>query len=109
MTLLSLCLNEREYDLIIVLDDANIERIKQYDPAVIETIKTRSQTGGRRVRNVMISYMTAEDEAHIMRMHAEGASILDVTTYLSRGFAYRPDLGDHDGPYLDTQTEGDKQ
>jgi hypothetical protein len=86
-------------DVWVVLEDENLNRIKAYDPA--EIIKaSMGPYADLAIRNVIIAYATEEDKQHITRILRTGqADFSEVGRFLSRGFAYRPDKGDKDGPY----------
>jgi hypothetical protein len=89
--------SDTEMDLFVILEDDNIERIKQYDPAEI----VRSNLGPMArltIRNVVIMYASKADIATVMPMFENGDPN-QAMRHLSRGFRYRPDAGDHDDGY----------
>lgn len=86
------------YDLFIVLEDENIERIKAYDPGEMITSNLADVWQKLKVRNIILLYATTEEAQRI----GGAASLEDVIAQLknlSRGFKYRPDKGDSNAPY----------
>jgi len=88
-------INSSEYDLFILLEPFNIERIQQYDPAEIVCSCLGPRWINLRLSRIRITYMKAEDAPVIARL-AETRDIRGLTQYLARGFEFRPDLGDED-------------
>ena len=97
MMVLPLRVSDTEMDIAIVLEDENIERIKDADPAEV----VRHQMGpysGITIRNIVITYASPEDLKKIQPLVSKG-DIAAILRYLSRNFKYRPDRGDHDEDY----------
>ena len=90
------------YNLFVILEDTNIDRIKLYDPAEFETAKLPPEWQARKLNLVLIGYANAEDVIQVRRFVAAGNPHAALE-YLSRGFAYRPDQGDNDFPYTREQ------
>jgi hypothetical protein len=88
------------YSIFVVLDDDNLERIKKYDPAEIVTKSLGPPWTGRKLKDIVITYATAAEQAQVIAMCREGR-IREALRLLTRGWQYRPDRGDYDGPYLD--------
>ena len=89
--------SDTEMDLFVILEDDNIERIKQHDPA--EIVRRNLGPMSRfTIRNVVIAYAGKEDLATVMPMFENG-NPNEAMRHLSRGFRFRPDSGDHDGKY----------
>lgn len=105
--------NNGRVDIVIVLADENIERMKRYDPAEIVWADLPSEYSSRRPGAVAVAFATAEDQAEIERMSRTDPENWKerALKLISRGFEFRPDLGDHDfGPtVLGKPTEGPKQ
>lgn len=97
MMTLPLRISETEIDVFVILEDDNIERIRKYDPAEIVR-KNTGQFANLAIRNVVIMYASKADIATIMPMFENG-NPRQALQYLSRGWKYRPDSGDHDGDY----------
>ena len=91
-------LNETEYVLIIALQDANIERIKQHDPAEVVPEKLGGNWAKLTLKQIHITYATEEDERTITALFREG-NVRDAVRFMRRGFKYQPTMGDHDGQY----------
>lgn len=99
MLVIPFAIGATEYSVFIVLQDENIERIKDYDPAEVPNVsRLPSELQELRLKDVLVGYATDEDVAFIERCAREGRPA-DGLRHLSRGFRYRPDHGDHDrGP-----------
>jgi hypothetical protein len=83
-------------DLLIVLEADNLERMKRYDQAEIEWSKMPQSK--LPLRNVAIGYATASDVVQIQRLAQQGKP-MEAVKIVTRGWEFRPDLGDHDaGP-----------
>lgn len=83
--------NGRDW-LIVVLGSTNVERMRRADPVQIENF------GGTVLINpkVMICY---EDSSPELNRLVQSGDVAKLVEHLTRGFEYRPDLGDHDnGP-----------
>jgi hypothetical protein len=91
-------------DLLIILEQDNLERIKRHDNAEVMW----GQLGfdpGCRPGTISIAYATAEEVAKVKDLAAKGKP-RDILCMLTGGFEYRPDLGDHDrGPESLTKCE----
>ena len=90
--------NDREYDVLVVLDDDGIERIKRRDPAEIVSKKFPPEFRGLRMRNVGITY-AEENEIEEILARVRSGDIAGVLRYLTRGFKFQPEKGDTDEPY----------
>ena len=112
MMMIALVRRTGSVDLLMVLSDENIERIKRYDPAQMPWETLPIEYAMRRPHTIGVAYATAEELAEIERLSASDPGWKEkALKMLSRGFEYRPDLGDHDfGPtVLGKPTEGTKQ
>jgi hypothetical protein len=67
-----------------------VDRIKAYDPAVIETTKFPPDWQKLLVKEVVVMFATPEE------IKAGGVNPPELLKQLSRGFKYRPKHGDHD-------------
>lgn len=107
MIAVPLQLNEREYMIFVVLDDENVERIRQYDPAEVNIAKTiaSGRMAGLTLRDVVIGYATQEEIDQLTQSRSR-EEVMARLQHLSRGFAFRPGKGDHDAPYLSTRDDG---
>lgn len=104
MIIIPFALNSREYSVFVALDDTGIDRITKYDPAEVDFNTLPYQFRNKRLSKVIVGYATAEDIQHVLKLSAEG-KIGEGLEYLSRGFAFRPNLGDYEGPPLSLKTE----
>ena len=84
-------------DLLIVLEDDNISRIKEHDSAEVKW----SQLGAfctMKPRIIGISYASAEEVARLHELIGAD-DVVGALKLLTGGFKFRPELGDHDfGP-----------
>jgi hypothetical protein len=105
-------LNASQYSVFIVLQEENLERIRQYDPAEVSLAKVHElqpqRFEGLKLKDVLIGYGTDADVREALHLLATGA-VRQGLQLLSRGFRYRPDAGDHDGPYKSLRAEGDRE
>jgi hypothetical protein len=100
--------NNTEYSVLVILQDENLERMKQYDPAEVSIAKVLEQRPALqklRLRHIHIGYGTESDMQECSRMISEG-NLHGALALLSRGFRYRPQDGDHDGPYKSLREAG---
>jgi hypothetical protein len=78
--------------LIIVLDGTSVERMKRADPAEVNV------RGAANLVNPRVLVCLEEPSAEFMCL-VNGRDVRAILRHLSRGFEFRPDLGDHDdGP-----------
>lgn len=85
------------YSLMIVLQDGNIERLREHDPVEVPLTMLGPKFAGLQLRDVTVTYATDEDIREVERLGQQG-DIRDALRYLTRGFRFRPDRGDHDDP-----------
>lgn len=99
-------------DLLIVLDEESISRIRLYDNAEVLWAQLPPEYSMRKPNCIGVGFATAAEIKQI-----EEASVSDADwkekayALLTRGFKFQPDKGDHDfGPIvLGKPTEGVKQ
>lgn len=100
--------SETTYSIMVVLLDENIERIKQRDPAEVTMKSLGSLWESLKLKDIIITYTTEAEMAQMMQLCATGRTP-EALRRLTRGFVFRPDKGDHDGPYLSMKPNpGDK-
>ena len=90
--------DESSYNVFLVLEEANVERIRAYDPAQFDFSKLPQEWQAKRVNLVLIGYATNEELATlhgVISREGLGAAL----QLLSRGFQYRPEAGDNDENY----------
>ncbi len=79
--------------LLIILDDASIGRMAKADPAVVEM----SRLPEKLVNPVVV--ICHEHDSKELTDLINSNDIEGIFEFVRRGFAFRPDLGDHDnGP-----------
>ena len=90
--------------LLVVLEDENIERIKEHDCAEV----IWSQLGlyaNTRPESITIGYANPSEMKRIYA-YAESGEIGEALKLVTGGFKYRPEVGDHDfGPVSLTKKE----
>jgi hypothetical protein len=92
--------SQGEYALFVVLEDDNIVRMKEYDPAEVDLHKLGPPWNKLRLRTVIVGYLApGEDTKEFHRLIGEGRPKAAIR-YLNRGFRFRPERGDHDADYL---------
>jgi hypothetical protein len=112
MMLISRVRRNGRVDLVIVLDEVSLDRIRNYDPAEIIWPNLPLDTSMRQPQTIGITFATAAEISEITRMSLSDADWKEkAIKLLSRGFEFRQDKGDHDfGPIpLGKPTEGTKQ
>jgi hypothetical protein len=100
MFVVPFAINEKQYSLMVVLQEDNIERIRSNDPAEVAMSKLSERWQSMKLADVIVTYATSEDEQTALKLFAEGKGH-EALRFLTRGYAYRPEAGDHDGPALD--------
>lgn len=89
-------------DLLVILEDENLERIKQHDNAEVNLQQLQMLNGihlqKSKPRFVWIAYANPAEVARLHELRSQGR-IEEALKLLTGGFKFRPDLGDHDkGP-----------
>ena len=85
--------SETEWSIFIALQDDNLERMKQYDPASVTIAKCGEPWTHLKLRDVIIGYATPADLDHIFELQRNGHG-REALQHLSRGFRFRPERGD---------------
>lgn len=88
--------NER-YSVLLALDDEGLQRVKQYDPAELVLDKLGEPWTHLKLKDVLVTYCNAQDLKRVQELSDEG-NPQAAYRYLTRGWVFRPDLGDHDNP-----------
>lgn len=99
-------------DLLIVLSEESIERIRKYDPAEIIWAQLPPEYAMRKPHVIGVGFCTEAEQKEIERLSNSDPDWKEKAfAMISRGFAYKPEAGDHDfGPtVLGKPTEGKKQ
>lgn len=97
MITIPLQINRTEYDLFIVLEEENLTRLKEYDPAEILTSRLGS-FANLKVRGFYIYYASPEEVLQVASCQNLG-EVAACLKNLSRGWKFRPEQGDNDAPY----------
>jgi tetratricopeptide (TPR) repeat protein len=104
MILIPMLAPNGKVSLLIILEDDNIERIKQYDQAEVHW-EQLSAIAHMRPATIGIGYATAEEAAKLGNFARQG-KFREAIQLVTRGFKYHPELGDHDfGPVSLTKKE----
>lgn len=87
------------YDIFIVLEEHNLERMKAADPAQVALSKFPPVWQGKKLERVIVCYA---DDADVRRAVTliSGGHVLEALQYLTRGFKFDPKKGDSDAPYM---------
>lgn len=104
MTVLPFQLNAREYSVLIAFDDEGIERIRLYDPGELHLSMLGPPWIHLKLRDVIVTYCNADDLVRANEMCAAGDQ-KGAYRWLTRGFVFRPDQGDHDGPPVSLRSD----
>jgi hypothetical protein len=97
MLLIPLAMSLNRYRLIVVLQADNITRIKEADPASVDLWKLGEPWTMLRLNDIHITYASEADTAVVASLAKEGKH-KEIVEFLGRGWKYRPEAGDHDGP-----------
>jgi len=89
-------INPREYVLVIVLGQDNIERMMANDPAQLGLYQLPPPWPDLRCRDLFIAYETDENMARIETLCRQ-QNEREAWEYLMRGWQNRPDKGDGGG------------
>lgn len=93
------------YDILIVLEKENIDRIMEYDPAEVVISKLGSPWKDWKVRTVSVLFATKPEIGELQSSMQSSRVLADPTIFpaviekLYRGWKYRPEAGDHDDNY----------
>lgn len=98
MILIPFKINEKEFNIFCVLQADNLERIREYDPAQIQPYKLGPEWDNLKLDTVIIGFANNRDLQRVQSLIAVGQTE-EALKHLSRGFQFKPEAGDHDGPY----------
>lgn len=87
------------YNIFVVLEDANLARLREYDPAQLGIDKLPAKWASLRLDTVIIGYGDAKDCAQAAFL-LHGGEVVKALKFLSRGFVFDPSRGDTDEPYV---------
>lgn len=97
--------NATEYSIFVALQDDSLARMKEYDPAEVNLNKLGFEK--LKLKDVIIGYATDADFQECMKL-ANGGDVRILLRRLSRGFLFRPEAGDYDGPPLSLKAGTEK-
>lgn len=101
MTLLPLQVDARHYVLYIGFDDGEFDRLRAYDPGELYLEKLGEPWTRLELQRIFIGYCNAADLLEVQRLtQPPNPRPRAAIQYLMRGWRYRPEVGDHDGPLL---------
>ena len=86
------------YDIWVVLEDENFERIKKYDPGELDLDKMPLEWRKLDLRRVVFAYANAEEITRLSGASSK-ADLRKQLRSLNRGWRYQPEKGDSDSPY----------
>lgn len=91
--------SDTHYDIVLVFDDKTIDRIKEYNPAEFKPANMAMPMFEKlNINNISFAYATEAEIKRIIEFQM-ARDLRSILKLLSRGWKYRPELGDHDGPY----------
>jgi len=79
--------------------------MKAYDPVEVPIKDLPPEYSGLTFKDVIVTFATDADVAHVEQLARAGQG-REALRYLTRGFRYRPDRGDHDRPLEDLTPGG---
>lgn len=91
-------INDEEYILIVALQDENLDRIKQKDPAQLQIEKLPEPFAHLKLKEVQLTYMTEKEFKVAQSMIHNREDAMSFMKKLCSGWKYQPDLGDNDLP-----------
>lgn len=92
-------IDHQHYNVFIVLEKDNLERIMVNDPAQFALAKLPVPWADKKLHTVLIGYCAPEDIAKLREVKEGSGNVMKLLQWLSRGFKFRPDSGDNDLPY----------
>jgi hypothetical protein len=95
------------YDLFVVLGKDNLDRIQRYDPCQIVTGSLPDQFVEAKVRNIFITFATADELKLLAKMLALG-HVTPALRFLTRGYMYRGGEEDQSGGYPPIEDESEE-
>ena len=86
------------YDVWVFLEQENLDRIKEYDPAEWDLDKMPGNWRHLRLRKVVLAFASGQEIQRLMQS-ASRTEVIKLCKELSRGWKYKPQEGDSDAPY----------
>lgn len=104
MVVMPMQVNDTEYIVVLGLPPEGVARILNYDPACFAPAMLGDPWQQLRLKEVQIGHATQEDIATMQALIKQNRPG-DAARVMVRNWAFRPDLGDHDGPLVDLAAE----
>lgn len=104
MTVLPFQINAREYSVIMAFDEEGLGRIRQYDPGELHLYTLGPPWTLLKLKDVIVTYCTASDLDRVLELCRAGDTRA-ACRWLTRGFKFRPEEGDHDQPPVSLKKE----
>ncbi len=98
MITIPLQISKTQYDLFVILECENIQRIQAYDPAEVALEKLPSVWRKMTPRCIQICY-AAEVELKRVMSATNVVEVVEQLKVLARGWQFKPERGDSDAPY----------
>jgi len=95
---------DSEYAVYVILGRDSLDRIADYDPAVIQLNKLSGPWQRLRLVEIVITWATEAEFKQIIEL-ATANKPREALKLVTRGFRFRPDLGDYDGPPLSVKPD----
>lgn len=91
-------ISKTEYSIVVLLENDNMERIREHDPAEITIKKLPPEWTRLKLNAVLITYLGPEEKDRFLAL-CDDDRVQQALRFATRGWRYRPDQGDHDhGP-----------
>lgn len=91
--IIPLKLNEAEYSLFVVLEQDNLARMRENDPAEITLSKLPDEFKVLRLRDLIITTPSVKDLNEAMEM-VKNNDFRSALKHLTRGWYFRKEMGD---------------
>ena len=88
-----------QFDLIVVLEDENLERIRDHDPAEQDVLRLPDVWRRQRVRRIQIGYLTPDEMREGMERLESDRNPVRLLQMVFARWKFRPEKGDNDMPY----------
>ncbi len=85
----------RQYSVMVAFDEEGLDRLRKYDPGELVLSKLGPPWTGLKLKDVVITFCNADDLERVKRWCTVG-DVKSAYKWLTRGWQFRPDLGDHD-------------
>lgn len=93
--------DSKSYDVILVLEKENIDRMMAYDPMQFRIGELPEPYSKLRCGQIRMLYATGEEMRHLMENSHDFQSMIACLKHLERGWKFRPEMGDGEQPFSD--------